>query len=58
MNCKYDSCEDYELWDSSYEDEEGYHDHRVCFCHHDGEECSSWYLDEEHECPFEDRWTK
>ena len=36
MNCRYDDCEDYELWDSSYEDEEGYHDHRVCFCHHYG----------------------
>ena len=22
MNCRYDGCEYYELWDSSYEDEE------------------------------------
>ena len=52
MNCRYDDCKYYELWDSSYDDGEEHHDHRVCFCHHNGECEDNWDIDEEHECPY------
>lgn len=55
MKCQTWKCKNYELWDSSYEDECGYHEHIVEFCHHCKDrfhcaDCENWDIYEDHEC--------
>lgn len=59
MECKREKCSHYELWDSSYQDDDGiWQEYVVEFCHHceDGirckhcADCENWYLYEDYEC--------